>query len=68
MKNYLEELKTRAMAPIVKALPDPPEEKGFLSLNWKENPAAKKILDALVSILKEEYIQKAKENPEIFSK
>ena len=56
------------MAPIVKALSDLPEEKGSLSLSWKENPAAKKLLDALVSILKEEYIQTAKENPEIFSK
>lgn len=54
------------MAPLTQAgLPeaDCPE-----SLNWKENPRAKKLLDVLVSILKEEYIQTAKENPEIFSK
>lgn len=44
------------------------EEEASLSLSWKENPAAKKLLDVLVSILKEEYIQTAKENPEIFSK
>lgn len=56
------------MAPVVKPKSDPPREEAPLSLSWKENPAAKKILDALVFILKEEYIQKAKENPEIFSK
>jgi hypothetical protein len=56
------------MAPAVNVLPDLPEEKASLSLCWKENPAAKKLLDALVSILKEEYIQTAKNNPEIFSK
>ncbi len=55
------------MAPSEKATATPSEE-ASLSLSWKENPAAKKLLDALVSILTEEYIQKAKENPEIFSK
>ena len=38
------------------------------SLNWKENPAAKKLLDALVLTIAEEYVEKAKQNPEIFSK
>jgi hypothetical protein len=38
-----------------------------VSLNYSENPAAKKLLDAIVSIFAEEYIQKAKENPEIFT-
>ena len=56
------------MAPAVNALPDLPEENASLSLSWKENPVAKMLLDALVSILKEEYIQTAKNNPEIFSK
>ncbi len=45
----------------------PPEEEDFISLSWKENPAAKRLLDAIVSILTEEYIQTSKENPEIFS-
>ncbi len=39
-----------------------------ISLNHSENPAVKRLLDVLVSILAEEYIQKAKENPDIFSK
>jgi hypothetical protein len=39
-----------------------------ISLNHSENPATKRLLDVLVSILAEEYIQKAKENPDIFSK
>jgi hypothetical protein len=55
------------MAPLVKATATP-SEKASLSLSWKENPAAKKLLDALVSILVKEYTQTAKENPEIFSK
>jgi hypothetical protein len=37
------------------------------SLSYSENAAAKKLLDAIVSILAEEYIQKAKENPEVFT-
>jgi hypothetical protein len=53
------------MASIVKTKPDPLKEKA--SLSWKENPAAKKLLDALVSILVKKYTQVAKENPEIFS-
>jgi hypothetical protein len=42
-------------------------EEESVSLHFAENPAAKKLLDVLVSILSEEYIQKAKENPDIFS-
>lgn len=40
----------------------------FTDLNWKANPSSKKLLDTLVSILKEDYIQAAKSNPEIFTK
>ncbi len=49
-----------------KVKPDLSKEE--VSLSWKTNPAAKKLLDSLVSILSKEYIQTAKENPEIFSK
>ena len=56
------------MAPLVKARSDLPEEEVTISLNYSENSAAKKLLDALVSILAEEYIQTAKANPDIFSK
>ena len=56
------------MAPLVKATSDLTEEESSLSLSWKENPAAKKLLDALVSVLVKEYTQTVKENPEIFSK
>ena len=38
-----------------------------VSLNYSENPAAMKLLDAIVSSLAEEYIQTAKANPEIFT-
>ena len=37
------------------------------NLNVSANPAAKKLLDAIVSILVSEYTQKAKENPDLFS-
>jgi len=37
------------------------------SLSWKRNPAAKKLLDTLVQIIVEEFCQKAKQNPDIFS-
>ena len=55
------------MAPLVKAETHLPKEEDFIGLSWKENPAAKRLLDTLVSILTEEYIQTAKEHPEIFS-
>jgi hypothetical protein len=50
----------------LKVKPDQPKEE--VSLSWKTNPAAKKLLDSIVSILSQEYIRTAKENPEIFSK
>lgn len=56
------------MAPSVEARSDLSDEEVPFSLGWKENPAAKRLLDTIVSILTEEYIQTAKENPEIFSK
>jgi len=55
------------MANLIKPTPNSPEE-ASVSLSWKENPAAKKLLDALVSTLVTEYTKTAKENPEIFSK
>lgn len=42
-------------------------EELFVSLDWKSNPAAKRLLDAIIAGLVEEYIQTAKEHPEIFS-
>jgi hypothetical protein len=56
------------MAPVTENTPDPFEEEISISLNWKENASSKKLLDVLVSILAEEYIQTDKENPELFSK
>jgi len=38
------------------------------NLSWKDNPPIQKLLDAVVSILAEEYIQVAKQNPEVFLK
>lgn len=44
------------------------DETQDFSLRWNKNPDSHKLLDILVSILSDEYIQKAKEHPEIFSK
>jgi len=37
-----------------------------IGLDYAENPAAKRLLDAIVSILAVEYVETAKKNPEIF--
>lgn len=36
------------------------------SLSWIDNPSVQKLLDVVVSIMADEYIQMAKQNPEIF--
>ena len=38
-----------------------------ISLNWSDSPSVQKLLDVVVSIIAEEYIKIAKQNPEIFS-
>ena len=37
------------------------------SLIWIDNPSVQKLLDVVVSIMAEEYIQIAKQNPDLFS-
>lgn len=39
-----------------------------LSLNWANNPAVQNLLDVLVSIIAEEYIDVAQQNPDLFKK
>ena len=56
------------MTNLASNIPDPKDEGFQISLNWKENPSTKKLLDVLVSILAEEYIETAKKNPDIFTK
>jgi hypothetical protein len=36
------------------------------SLSWKDSPPVQRLLDVICSILAEEYIMIAKQNPEIF--
>ena len=36
------------------------------NLTWINSPGVQKLLDVVVSIIAEEYIQIAKQNPEIF--
>ena len=38
-----------------------------ISLNWSHSPFVQKLLDVVVSIIAEEYIQIAKQNPDLFS-
>ncbi len=38
-----------------------------ISLNWSDSPSVQKLLDVVVSIMAEEYIQIAKQNPDLFS-
>ena len=38
------------------------------SFNWENNPDIQKLLDVVASIIADEYIQIAKQNPETFSK
>jgi hypothetical protein len=42
-------------------------EEQKISFQWDKNNAVKELLDVVVGILAEEYIQITKENPEIFS-
>jgi len=38
-----------------------------IGLNWTDNCSVQELLDIVVSIIAEEYIQIAKQNPDIFS-
>lgn len=53
------------MANLAEKLPEH-DENFQPSFDWRENPSAKKLLDAIVSILAEEYIETARKNPDIF--
>ena len=39
-----------------------------IPLNWQDNADVQKLLDVVVEILAEEYIEAVKHNPEIFSR
>ena len=54
------------MAKPAEDFQDLQEHAFHLSLSWKENPSAKKLLDAIVSILAEEYLESAKKIPKSF--
>ena len=38
-----------------------------ISLSWSNSPSIQKLLDVVVSIIAEEYIQIAKQSPDLFS-
>ncbi|MFH1505279.1 MAG: hypothetical protein ABIH08_07870 [Candidatus Omnitrophota bacterium] len=37
-----------------------------ISLDWVDNPSVQKLLDVIVSILAEEYVEIAKKNKDVF--
>ena len=37
------------------------------SLSWIDNPSVQRLLDVVASIIAKEYIQIAKQNPDVFS-
>jgi len=41
-------------------------ESSSSGLNYSDRPAVQKLLDTIAIIIAEEYIEKAKQNPEIF--
>jgi len=41
-------------------------ESSSSGLNYSDKPAVQKLLDTIAIIIAEEYIEKAKQNPEIF--
>ncbi len=41
-------------------------ESSSSGLNYSDRPAVQKLLDTIASIIADEYIEKAKQNPEIF--
>jgi len=40
----------------------------IISLSWFDNPAVQNLLDVVVSIIAEEYIDVAQQNPDLFKK
>ena len=55
------------MANLAENLPDLQDKEFQIDLNWKSNPSVKNLLDTIVSTLAEEYIETAKQNPDIFT-
>jgi len=40
----------------------------IISLSWFDNPSVQNLLDVVVSIIAEEYIDVAQQNPDLFKK
>jgi hypothetical protein len=55
------------MTNLAEDFPGYNEEAYSISLEYTENPAAKQLLDTIVLILAQEFIQTAKDHPDIFS-
>ena len=43
-------------------------QKKVVSFNWQDSSSVQKLLDVITSIIAEEYITVAKQNPAVFSK
>jgi len=55
------------MNELIASAPTVPSNDTKESLNWKDNLSVQKLLDVIASIIADEYIQIAKQNPEVFS-
>jgi len=55
------------MTNLAENLPDSPEKSFQENFEWKNNLPVQNLLDVIVTILAEEYIQTAKNNPDIFT-
>ena len=47
-------------------VPQPPVASNDIVFNWMDNPSVQKLLDTIASIIADEYIQIAKQNPDTF--
>lgn len=45
----------------------PKADHNDIVFNWMDNPSVQKLLDTIASIIADEYIQIAKQNPDTFS-
>lgn len=55
------------MNQLITSVPTVPRNDTKENLNWKDNLSVQKLLDVIASIIADEYIQIAKQNPDAFS-
>jgi hypothetical protein len=51
----------------IEIAPQPSVARSDIVFNWMDNPSVREVLDTVASIIADEYIQIAKQNPDTFS-